>query len=54
MNFWADWRIFHCGCGQRGNGSFEKGRPTYWNKAPAADDGSKQLTTADVDVLGAE
>jgi len=31
-----------------------KGRPTYWNKTPATDDGSKQLTTADVDVLGAE
>jgi hypothetical protein len=34
--------------------ALQKGRPTYWNKAPATNDGSKQLTTADVDVLGAE
>jgi hypothetical protein len=34
--------------------ALQKGRPTYWNKAPATNDGSKQLTTADVDVLGAD
>jgi hypothetical protein len=34
--------------------ALQKGRPTYWNKGPATNDGSKQLTTADVDVLGAE
>ena len=34
--------------------ALQKGRSTYWNKAPATNDGSKQLTTADVDVLGAE
>ncbi len=32
----------------------KKGKPIYRNKAPATNDGSKQLTTADVDVLGAE
>lgn len=30
------------------------GRKTYWNKAPATDESSEELTTADVDVLGAE
>jgi hypothetical protein len=34
--------------------ALQKGRPTYRNKAPATNDSSKQLTTADVDVLGAE
>ena len=29
-------------------------RPTYWNKSPATNDGSKQLATADVDVPGTE
>jgi hypothetical protein len=33
---------------------WQKGRPTYWNKAPATNDGSKQLTTSDIDVLRAE
>ncbi len=32
---------FPLGCGQRGNGSFTKGRPTYGNEAPATNDGSK-------------
>ena len=34
--------------------ALQKGRPIYWNKAPATNDGSKELTTTDVDVLGAE
>ena len=34
--------------------ALQKGRPIYWNKAPATNDGSKQLTTTDVDVPGAE
>jgi hypothetical protein len=34
--------------------ALQNGRPTYRNKAPAANDGSKKLTTADVDVLGTE
>ena len=32
----------------------QKCRSTYRNKAPATNDGSKKLTTANVDVLGAE
>ena len=32
----------------------EKRKPTHGNKAPATNDGSKKLTTADVDVLWAE
>lgn len=32
----------------------KKGRPTYWNKCPATNNGSKQLTTPNVDILGAE
>lgn len=35
-------------------GTLQKCRPTYRNEAPATNDGSKQLTTADVDVLGGE
>ena len=31
-----------------------KSKPTYRNKAPATNDGSKQLTTADVNVFGGE
>lgn len=34
--------------------ALEKDRPTYRNKGPATNDGSKKLTTADVDVLGTE
>jgi len=34
--------------------ALQKGRPTYGNKAPATNDGSKQLTTADVNVFGGE
>jgi len=34
--------------------ALKKGKPTYWDKAPATNDGSKQLTTADVDILGGE
>lgn len=34
--------------------ALQNSTPTYWNKAPTTNDGSKQLTTADVDVLGAE
>jgi hypothetical protein len=34
--------------------ALQHGRPTYWNKGPATNYSSKQLTTADVDVLGAE
>ena len=30
------------------------GNVTYRNEAPATDEGSKQLTTSDVDVLGTE
>jgi len=32
----------------------QQGKPTYRDKAPASNDGSKQLTTADVNVLGGE
>src|ERR1700753_1179265 len=32
----------------------QKSKPTYRNKAPATNDGSKQLTTANVNILGAE
>ena len=32
----------------------QQGKPTYRDKAPASNDGSKQLTTADVNVLGSE
>lgn len=34
--------------------TLQKGRPNYRNKTPATNDSSKQLTTADVDVLGSE
>jgi hypothetical protein len=34
--------------------ALQRGWPTYGNKAPATNDGSKQLTTTDVDVVGAE
>lgn len=34
--------------------ALKKGRPTYRNKSPATNEGSQQLTTTDVDVLGAE
>ena len=32
----------------------QQGKPTYRDKSPASNDGSKQLTTADVNVLGGE
>ncbi len=38
----------------RGMVALQQGWPTYRNEAPATNDGSKQLTAADVDVLGAE
>lgn len=38
----------------RGMTALKKSWPTYRDKAPATNDGSKQLATADVDVLGAE
>ena len=34
--------------------ALQRGRPTYWNKSPATNESGKQLTTADVDVLGTE
>ena len=34
--------------------ALQRGRPTYWDKSPATNESGKQLTTADVDVLGTE
>ena len=34
--------------------ALQRGWPTYWNKSPATNESGKQLTTADVDVLGTE